>query len=61
MGEIAARLSDLVVVTSDNPRSEDPLAILSEIEAGVREDRLAEVASFGPRDRFRDSGFGSDS
>jgi UDP-N-acetylmuramoyl-L-alanyl-D-glutamate--2,6-diaminopimelate ligase len=36
MGEIAARLSDLVVVTSDNPRSEEPLAILSEIEAGVR-------------------------
>jgi UDP-N-acetylmuramoyl-L-alanyl-D-glutamate--2,6-diaminopimelate ligase len=36
MGEIAARLSDLTVVTSDNPRTEDPLAIIAEIEAGVR-------------------------
>src|ERR671922_2268434 len=35
MGEIAARLSDFVVVTSDNPRTEDPLAILDEIEVGV--------------------------
>jgi UDP-N-acetylmuramoyl-L-alanyl-D-glutamate--2,6-diaminopimelate ligase len=35
MGEIAARLSDWVVLTSDNPRSEEPLAILAEIEAGV--------------------------
>jgi UDP-N-acetylmuramoyl-L-alanyl-D-glutamate--2,6-diaminopimelate ligase len=36
MGEAAARLSDFVVVTSDNPRSEDPLAIVAEIEAGVK-------------------------
>ncbi len=35
MGEIASRLADQVVVTSDNPRSEDPQAILREIEAGV--------------------------
>jgi UDP-N-acetylmuramoyl-L-alanyl-D-glutamate--2,6-diaminopimelate ligase len=35
MGEAAARLADVVVVTSDNPRSEDPLAILAEIEVGV--------------------------
>jgi UDP-N-acetylmuramyl-tripeptide synthetase len=36
MGEIAARLSDLAVVTSDNPRSEDPLTIIDQVEAGVR-------------------------
>jgi UDP-N-acetylmuramoyl-L-alanyl-D-glutamate--2,6-diaminopimelate ligase len=36
MGEIAARLSDLTVVTSDNPRSEDPLKIIDQVEAGVR-------------------------
>ncbi|MGE5219682.1 MAG: UDP-N-acetylmuramoyl-L-alanyl-D-glutamate--2,6-diaminopimelate ligase [Chloroflexota bacterium] len=36
MGEIAARLSDFVVVTSDNPRTEEPLAIIAEVEAGVK-------------------------
>jgi UDP-N-acetylmuramoyl-L-alanyl-D-glutamate--2,6-diaminopimelate ligase len=35
MGEIAARLSDVTVVTSDNPRSEDPEAIIAEILAGI--------------------------
>jgi UDP-N-acetylmuramoyl-L-alanyl-D-glutamate--2,6-diaminopimelate ligase len=35
MGEIAARLADLVFVTSDNPRSEDPERIIEEILAGV--------------------------
>ncbi|HEY2719206.1 MAG TPA: UDP-N-acetylmuramoyl-L-alanyl-D-glutamate--2,6-diaminopimelate ligase [Solirubrobacteraceae bacterium] len=35
MGEIAARLSDLTIVTSDNPRSEDPEQIIAEIMAGV--------------------------
>jgi UDP-N-acetylmuramoyl-L-alanyl-D-glutamate--2,6-diaminopimelate ligase len=36
MGEIAARLSDIVILTSDNPRSEDPQRILQDVEAGVR-------------------------
>ena len=35
MGEIATRLADRVIVTSDNPRSEDPEAIISEILAGA--------------------------
>jgi UDP-N-acetylmuramoyl-L-alanyl-D-glutamate--2,6-diaminopimelate ligase len=34
MGEIAARLADRVIVTDDNPRSEDPAAIRAEILAG---------------------------
>lgn len=35
MGAIAARLADRVILTSDNPRAEDPLAILREIRVGV--------------------------
>ena len=35
MGEIATRLADVVLVTSDNPRSEDPEQIIAEIMAGV--------------------------
>lgn len=37
MGELAARLADRVVITTDNPRSEDPLAIIGEIAAGAAE------------------------
>ncbi|MCZ7652938.1 MAG: UDP-N-acetylmuramoyl-L-alanyl-D-glutamate--2,6-diaminopimelate ligase [Thermoanaerobaculia bacterium] len=36
MGEIAGRLADLPIVTSDNPRGEDPLAIIAMVEAGLR-------------------------
>jgi UDP-N-acetylmuramoyl-L-alanyl-D-glutamate--2,6-diaminopimelate ligase len=35
MGEIAVRMSDIVIATSDNPRSEDPVEILKEIETGM--------------------------
>jgi len=37
MGKIAAEWSDRVIVTSDNPRTEDPLAILKDIQAGLIE------------------------
>jgi len=36
MGEIAARDADCAIVTSDNPRTEDPDSIIDEIEAGMR-------------------------
>ena len=42
MGSIAARLADLAIVTSDNPRSEDPLAIIADIVAGAGEDVAVE-------------------
>jgi UDP-N-acetylmuramoyl-L-alanyl-D-glutamate--2,6-diaminopimelate ligase len=38
MGEIANRLADVVIVTSDNPRSEDPAAIVDDVLAGVPRD-----------------------
>jgi UDP-N-acetylmuramoyl-L-alanyl-D-glutamate--2,6-diaminopimelate ligase len=37
MGKEAAAASDFVVVTSDNPRSEDPMDIIRQVEEGVRE------------------------
>ncbi|MGI9035391.1 MAG: UDP-N-acetylmuramoyl-L-alanyl-D-glutamate--2,6-diaminopimelate ligase [Pyrinomonadaceae bacterium] len=36
MGEVAGRNSDLVIVTSDNPRTENPLTIIEQIETGLK-------------------------
>jgi UDP-N-acetylmuramoyl-L-alanyl-D-glutamate--2,6-diaminopimelate ligase len=49
MGAIAAKLADVAIVTSDNPRSEEPLAIIEEVLAGapgleVEPDRHAAIA-----------------
>jgi UDP-N-acetylmuramoyl-L-alanyl-D-glutamate--2,6-diaminopimelate ligase len=52
MGAIGARLADVLVVTDDNPRSEDPTAIRSAIIAGAEEvpgDERAEVVDIGSR------------
>jgi len=38
MGAVAGRLSDLIVITSDNPRSEDPGRIIEEIQRGITAD-----------------------
>jgi UDP-N-acetylmuramoyl-L-alanyl-D-glutamate--2,6-diaminopimelate ligase len=38
MGEIATRLADCAIVTSDNPRSEDPAAIIAEVLVGAGQD-----------------------
>ncbi|WP_252373430.1 UDP-N-acetylmuramoyl-L-alanyl-D-glutamate--2,6-diaminopimelate ligase [Pimelobacter sp. 30-1] len=48
MGAIAAELADLVVVTDDNPRTEDPVAIRAEVLAGARTG-TAEVREIGDR------------
>jgi UDP-N-acetylmuramoyl-L-alanyl-D-glutamate--2,6-diaminopimelate ligase len=36
MGEVAGKYSDLAILTSDNPRTEDPFAILDEVERGLK-------------------------
>jgi UDP-N-acetylmuramoyl-L-alanyl-D-glutamate--2,6-diaminopimelate ligase len=38
MGMVAARLSDVVVITSDNPRGEDPARIIDEVRRGITPD-----------------------
>ena len=67
MGEIAARLADVVIVTDDNPRSEDPAAIRAAIlaaapgalEIGDRGDAIAAaVALLGPGDALVVAGKG---
>jgi UDP-N-acetylmuramoyl-L-alanyl-D-glutamate--2,6-diaminopimelate ligase len=52
MGEIAGRAADLPILTSDNPRTEDPLAIIGEVEqgliaAGLKRIGTAEIAERG--------------
>jgi UDP-N-acetylmuramoyl-L-alanyl-D-glutamate--2,6-diaminopimelate ligase len=49
MGNAAARLSDLAILTSDNPRGEDPDAILREVEAGLNSVSGANYRSFVDR------------
>jgi UDP-N-acetylmuramoyl-L-alanyl-D-glutamate--2,6-diaminopimelate ligase len=48
MGSVAAELADLVVVTDDNPRDEDPAAIRAAVVAGAT-DRAAQVVEIGDR------------
>jgi len=43
MGRIASELADVAIVTSDNPRSEDPEAIIAEVLAGMGPDAITEV------------------
>jgi UDP-N-acetylmuramoyl-L-alanyl-D-glutamate--2,6-diaminopimelate ligase len=49
MGEAAARLADVVIVTSDNPRSEDPDQIIAEILSGIGAADRAKVRSIADR------------
>jgi len=52
MGMVAARLSDVVVITSDNPRSEDPARIIDEVKRGAEPEARqgrADVVTFVDR------------
>lgn len=46
MGKISAQGSDFTIITSDNPRSEDPLQIIGEIEKGLTEEGLEEGSNY---------------
>jgi len=43
MGDIASTIADLIVITSDNPRSEDPFAITQQILAGITQENAHKV------------------
>jgi UDP-N-acetylmuramoyl-L-alanyl-D-glutamate--2,6-diaminopimelate ligase len=49
MGQIAGRLADVAVLTSDNPRTEKPLAIIAEVEAGLAATTLPKMTEAAAR------------
>ncbi|HPQ60685.1 MAG TPA: cyanophycin synthetase, partial [Syntrophales bacterium] len=57
MGRAAGEMSDLAVVTSDNPRTEDPLEIIDQIEAGLREASLKKYRPEDFEDRYGGQGY----
>jgi len=50
MAEISAELSDKVILTSDNPRSEDPEVIINEMKVGVPAEKTAKVMAITKRE-----------
>jgi UDP-N-acetylmuramyl-tripeptide synthetase len=57
MGNIAARLCDLAVVTSDNPRSEDPAAIIDQILPGINRTQAEHYAAQDLKSGFVKKGY----
>jgi UDP-N-acetylmuramoyl-L-alanyl-D-glutamate--2,6-diaminopimelate ligase len=53
MGEIAGRLSDLPVLTSDNPRSEDPILIMNDVLVGLQRTGKPYIAEVGRETAIR--------
>ena len=45
MGKVATELSDIAIITSDNPRTEDPLGIIGEIEEGINRNSIEKFLS----------------
>jgi UDP-N-acetylmuramoyl-L-alanyl-D-glutamate--2,6-diaminopimelate ligase len=57
MGRVAAQMSDLAIVTSDNPRTEDPLTILAQIRDGITPLGIREYTTDQLSDGFSEKGF----
>jgi len=57
MGEIVARLCDLSIVTSDNPRTENPVAIINQILPGVRQTGGLEYSTIDLKTGFKEKGY----
>jgi UDP-N-acetylmuramoyl-L-alanyl-D-glutamate--2,6-diaminopimelate ligase len=57
MGEVAGRYSDLTIITSDNPRTEEPLAILTDVRAGILPLGLREYGIDELAQGFQEKGF----
>jgi UDP-N-acetylmuramoyl-L-alanyl-D-glutamate--2,6-diaminopimelate ligase len=57
MGRVAGRFSDLAIITSDNPRSEEPSAIMDEIRSGILELGTREYAIAELSGGFAEKGF----
>jgi UDP-N-acetylmuramoyl-L-alanyl-D-glutamate--2,6-diaminopimelate ligase len=57
MGEIVARLCDLSIVTSDNPRTENPAAIIDQILPGVRQSAGLEYSKMDLKSGFKKKGY----
>ena len=57
MGKIAATMSNLAIVTSDNPRTENPLVILEQIKAGITPLGIRERQPDELTDSFTDNGY----
>lgn len=53
MGEVAGRLSDFCIITSDNPRSEDPYHIMMQVEEGIKDTSCNYICIENRRDAIK--------
>lgn len=57
MGKYAAIYSNIIILTSDNPRDEDPLGIIQEIYSGIDSERKRDIVIYIEKDRERAIGY----
>ncbi|SCW64344.1 UDP-N-acetylmuramoyl-L-alanyl-D-glutamate--2,6-diaminopimelate ligase [Paenibacillus tianmuensis] len=53
MGEISGRIADFTIITSDNPRTEEPYAIIREIEEGIKKTGAEFIAIVDRREAIK--------